>query len=282
MKDNNRWLTLTGGTLAVIILAGVLILPGIVSAQGAGPWNNGQTSCNQDGSGWQGGMMGRITGMFGNMMGGSDCGGWSGGMMGSGMMGGFNNSQSGPRITLDEAHAIAERYAETYNAASPLVVKEVMEFNQNFYAEVVESDTGSGAFEILIDPVSGNVHPEYGPNMMWNTKYGMHGGGQGGLMGMMGGFFGGMMGGNRSGNRSSGEMTVTPEQAIAQAQDYLDQSLPGLTVGDEVDRFYGYYTLHTLKDGQIEGMLSVNGSNGQVWYHSWHGEFIDMTADAHD
>jgi len=37
-----------------------------------------------------------------------------------------------------------------------------------------------------------------------------------------------------------------------------------------------YYTLHVLNDGQIEGMLSVNGYRGQVWYHSWHGQFVNM------
>jgi len=45
---------------------------------------------------------------------------------------------------------------------------------------------------------------------------------------------------------------------------------------EEADRFYGYYTLHVLKDGQIYGMLSVNGYTGQVWYHSWHGPFLGM------
>ena len=50
---------------------------------------------------------------------------------------------------------------------------------------------------------------------------------------------------------------------------------PGLTVGN-ADTFYGYYTLHTLKSGQVEGMLSVNGYSGAVWYHSWHGAFIGM------
>jgi hypothetical protein len=34
-----------------------------------------------------------------------------------------------------------------------------------------------------------------------------------------------------------------------------------------------------LKDGQIEEMLSVNGSTGQVWYHTWHGRFIQMIED---
>ena len=44
----------------------------------------------------------------------------------------------------------------------------------------------------------------------------------------------------------------------------------------ETDAFYGYYNLHTLRDGQIEGMLSVNGYRGGVWYHDWHGPFIGM------
>jgi hypothetical protein len=29
-----------------------------------------------------------------------------------------------------------------------------------------------------------------------------------------------------------------------------------------------------LKDGKVAGMLSVNGYTGQVWYHTWHGNFI--------
>jgi len=59
------------------------------------------------------------------------------------------------------------------------------------------------------------------------------------------------------------------------AQRFLNTHLAGVTVG-EAEAFYGYYTMHTLKDGQIEGMLSVNGHTGAVWYHSWHGPFIGM------
>jgi len=40
---------------------------------------------------------------------------------------------------------------------------------------------------------------------------------------------------------------------------------------------YGSYTLHTLKNGQPEGMLSVNGYSGRVWYHTWHGDFVRMS-----
>jgi len=51
--------------------------------------------------------------------------------------------------------------------------------------------------------------------------------------------------------------------------------LPG-SKADEVEPFYGYYTIHVLKDGAIYGMLSVNGYTGQVWYHFWHGPFLGM------
>jgi YHS domain-containing protein len=47
-------------------------------------------------------------------------------------------------------------------------------------------------------------------------------------------------------------------------------------VADEADGFCGYYTIHAVKDGQIYGMLSVDGYSGQVWYHNWHGQFVDM------
>lgn len=286
MQIKNKWLVFTGLTIAAIALAGVLILPTITFAQGPGSWNNGQTPFGQNENGWQDGRMGGPNtgyGWQGGMMGGSNTGyGWQNGrmggfmnsLMGSGMMGGFNNQSSGPRLTLDDAYAIAADYAQNYNAAAPLEVKEVMEFDNNFYAEIAEGDTGIGAFEILIDPVTGYVHPEPGPNMMWNTKYGIHGG--------SGGMMGGMMGGNWGFNRPSGEMTITPEQALDLAQRYLDQTGSGLTVGDEVSPFYGYYTLHTLNDGEIEGMFSINGSTGQIWYHNWHGDFAGMTADEHD
>jgi hypothetical protein len=70
-------------------------------------------------------------------------------------------------------------------------------------------------------------------------------------------------------------MPVTPNQAEEMAQKWLEVNLPGVRV-TEADIFYGYYTLHTLKDDQVEGMLSVNGYTGAVWYHNWHGPFITM------
>jgi hypothetical protein len=96
----------------------------------------------------------------------------------------------------------------------------------------------------------------------------------GGMMGQ-----GGMMGSQpfqrTPGSATATDMTVNPEQAREIANDYLSRVSPGTEAG-EAEEFYGYYTLHTEKDGEITGMLSVNGYSGEVWYHSWHGAFIAM------
>lgn len=166
-------------------------------------------------------------------------------------------------LSIDEAYEAAEAYVDWLDYPN-LDVTEVMEFEHNFYAIVAETETGIGAMELLIDKESGDVGPEMGPNMMWNTRYGMHGrGGRGG--GMMGWSY-----------RNDGTNAVSAEEALEIAQEWLDANLPGVTVEDHADPFYGYYTIHTLADGEIEGMLSVHGTTGQVWYHTWHGAFIDM------
>ena len=159
-------------------------------------------------------------------------------------------------LTIEEAHEAVERYIRAAGYAS-LGVAEVMEFEDNFYAIVEEADTGIGAMELLVDKQTGNVGPEQGPNMMWNARYGMHG-------------RGGMMGGISEVN------TVSSDEALEIAKRWLGANRPGVTVEDHADPFYGYYTIHTMKDGKIEGMLSVQGTAGPVWYHTWHGAFVRM------
>src|SRR5215208_2530535 len=100
--------------------------------------------------------------------------------------------------SLSEARGTFEQAVSSSFGASNLKVVDVMEFTNNFYAQVRESDTGISAMELLIDKRTGWVRPEPGPNMMWNTKYGMMGGsrGMGGMMGSGGPNGGGMMGGS--------------------------------------------------------------------------------------
>jgi hypothetical protein len=154
------------------------------------------------------------------------------------------------RIPIEEAAQIAETYAA--DLGSEFRVAEVMEFERNFYAVIVEKDTGRGAVEVLINPYSGTVTPEPGPNMMWNGKYGgpMH----------------------RTGQTGENEFSI--EEARAAAQKYLDRVSPGATVDQGGFSFYGYYTFDYSVDGETTGMLSVHGSTGDVWLHTWHGTFV--------
>ena len=251
--------------LAALLLSG--LLAGAALAQGPAPWRSSGD--------WAPGMMGngnwgpdRMGGGFWDgvrgMMGGQ---GWGPGAMDPSLCPLWGQANpAGQPLTLDRAQSIAEEYLIDYGNPD-LEVAEIMQFSRNFYVEVHETSTGIGAMELLIDPVSGAIRPEPGPNMMWNAKYGHMG--QGG-MGMMGGF-----------RLSGGDMTVSGDEAIAAAQDWLDANLPGMMAGDEAEPFYGYYTIHTLTDDEISGMLSVNGSTGQVWYHNWHGNFVEMTGE-HD
>lgn len=190
---------------------------------------------------------------------------------GSGLGGGFRGERSAGPLSVSEARDAVESYLEPYNAGD-LVIEEIMIFDNHAYAIVVEERTGIGAFELLVDPATKEVFPEYGPNMMWNLKYGMMRG-----SGMMGpGMRGGMYGSRSGAFEGSGELSVSPEEARQAAQRYLDEYAPGTVVSDEITPFYGYYTLDVERDGEITGMVSVNGFNSRVFPHTWHGEFIEM------
>jgi hypothetical protein len=177
-------------------------------------------------------------------------------------------------LTVDEARQAAQSYLDKLGIAG-LETAEAMVFDNNAYVIVKETDTGMGAFELLVDPVSKVAYPEQGPNMMWNLKYG--GINHGTMMGGRGMKW--MMGGsgqtwNATPANVSSEMPVSEEQASQSAQTYLDKYLPGNTVADHATSFYGYYTFDFEKNGKVVGMLSVNGYNRDVFVHTWHGTFI--------
>lgn len=298
----NKTVVVALGAVVLLGLVGVLVVAAFAAgtvwtrarAADDGAWyGRGMMGYGADDDAWGSRMMGPGTmmgygpgyGMMGpgTMM---DYGGGHGMMgpgtmmgygRGYGMMGdtgwGYRAPGQGDVRSLDEATAAFEAYVDDLRESGltrdQVEITEVMEFERNYYAIVAERDTGIGAMELLLDKDSGLVGPEPGPNMMWNAEYG-HMGGRGGMMGMMGG----------SGAYGSGEMTLSAEEAQDVAQRWLDANMPGATAG-EADPFYGYYTLHFLQDGEIAGMLSVHGSGGDVWVHSWHGDFVAM-AEAHD
>ena len=100
-----------------------------------------------------------------------------------------SDSGSNP-LTIDQAADAGRRYlAETGN--SDLQVNQVIEFTNGFYISVVEKSTKAGAFGLHVSRNSGTVTRERGPDLIWNTKYGL-GNGVDGMMGNIGS--GGMMG----------------------------------------------------------------------------------------
>lgn len=193
---------------------------------------------------------------------------FGGGMMGRlgngygfrGMMSGYGYSapyaNTGSPLTINNAVIIAQNYVTSIGNPD-LVVKQVEEYSANFYVQVNEKSTNNGAFELLINKYTGSIYPEMGPNMMWNTKYGMMG------SGILGGIFG----------TPTATMPVTAAQATTDAQQYLNTYVAGSTTGD-VTTFHGYYTIEVLTNGTTSGMLSINGYTGLVWVHTWHGTFI--------
>ena len=172
----------------------------------------------------------------------------------------FHFLSTGPVNGMEQARGLVEKYLSGLNP--DLGVKEIMEFSQNYYVRVQEQSTGINAFELLVDRSTGQVSPEPGPNMMWNTKYGMTIGS-------------GMMMGRGTSYPISARMSVSVQDASQYAQKWLDQNFRGAEM-EEAFSFYGYYTIDFSRNGQTIGMLSVNGYNGDVWYHTWHGEFIRM------
>ena len=96
--------------------------------------------------------------------------------------------------------------------------------------------------------------------MMWNTQYTFGAGFCNWLRGT-----------------TTATPTVTVDQAKTDAQQYLNSYLQGTTVGD-VTAFSGHYTIEVLSNGTPYGMLSVNSFTGQVWYHTWHGAFVQEQA----
>lgn len=265
MNNKLRWILGIAVLVALVLTAGFAT---IASAQGPTP-TPPVPYTNPWGYGWgPGGMMGGWWGGYAPTQGytstvpyGYRGWGMGPGMMGRGMMGGYGYgyAPNAKPISLDQALTSSKQYVASFNNGD-LVLVEVMEFSNEFYGEVKEKSTGIHAFEFLLDKYTGAVYPEYGPNMMWNTKYSPMGW-------MHGGFWF---------NTSPAQNTVTSAQARQNAQQYLDANLPGTKVAEDADAFYGYYTLHVLRDGKVIGMLSVNGYTGAVWYHTWHGNFVAM------
>ena len=179
----------------------------------------------------------------------------------SGMMGGRVNS-SGEQLTPDQILADVENYLEGYG--NNLQVADIFVFTDaDYYVSVEEKDTGRGAIELLVNPYTGQIYPEPGPNMMWNEKYSM----------MMGGSF-------RYNANATDTATVNRTEAVKITDDFVKSQLgEAFSVPGDGHAFYGYYTFHIEENGKTIGMLSVNDTTGEVWYHDWHGDLEQVISE---
>lgn len=247
-----RVVAVVAAGVAALVAAGVAAAMGWFGADatgsGSGPYGmapdlNAGAPCA---GGMMGGMMGG-PGMMGGMMG--------GGMMGGGMMG-SGWAPAPPGAEPLSAQQVAEQVRSVLQQMGEPELRpgHIMEFDNGFYV-VVEKPDGKGAFELLVDRFGRWVHPEPGPNMMWNTEYG-----------------------HMAPPVPAGQAPIGTEEALRRAQEFLDRYYPGATAGESVE-FPGYYTIDVGRDGRTFGMLSVHAYSGQVWYHSWHGAFLSETAE---
>lgn len=128
---------------------------------------------------------------------------------GPAMMGlGYSTGKANPVSGMAEARQRAQSFADRLG----LKTDEVLHFQRNYYVKLVDKQ-GANATEVLVDPETGAVSLEYGPAMMWNTKYGMMSGKLGSgmmsadamrsMMGSYGGSYSGMMGGGMMGGAAS-------------------------------------------------------------------------------
>jgi len=70
---------------------------------------------------------------------------------------------------------------------------------------------------------------------------------------------------------------LTEAEARDKAAAYLEEAYPDQTLADTAEAFPGYFTFDVESDGTPVSMLSVNAYTGQVWYHTWHGTFVEMS-----
>lgn len=185
------------------------------------------------------------------------CGGGTPGFRGPGRRGpgGFGKQPGAGTINLKSATDIAKTYI---SGTRGLKLDEIVEFDDSFEAEFKESKTGVGAFEILIDRTNGSVFSEMGPNMMWNTKYGMMGGRRFSISG-----------------KANNKMNYSANQAKTAAKNYLKQNGIEMTVGGP-EIYYGFYEFHLLNKGKPGAQIDVNGFTGDVWYEDWHGPILSI------
>ncbi len=170
-------------------------------------------------------------------------------------------------VQPQDATAIAAQYL-SFLGNSELAPDRVEEWEFNFLVIIKEAASQYKAFELLIDKWTGSVSPGMGPGMAWNQKYG------GMMNSIMENGTGHMT--RRERRMTQPAVTVDANAAAEAARQFLAQRFTRqLALSGSAETFYGYYCFDVNDEKGVKyGRLSVNGVTGQVWYHTWHGNFV--------
>jgi hypothetical protein len=169
------------------------------------------------------------------------------GMMGNMMMGNMMALYYPGSKPITQAEALRNMQSFATQYGSNVKVEDFMAFSSNYYAVLNDTSSGQDIAEVLVDRYSGSTYPEPGPNMMWNT----------------------ISGAGRTRTEGAEYDLVEAENL---AKDFLGGYLPEVKIM-ESNEMPGYYTFDFGRQ-DIEGMLSVNAYNGQIWVHTWHGPYL--------
>jgi hypothetical protein len=157
---------------------------------------------------------------------------------------------STPHLSMDEIIKAGNEFISNYKTGIELV--RIIETSKYFYIAFRETGSGIGAFELLADPVTGQMGFETGPSQFWNTKYGVWGSGKDMVN------------------------TVSTGQAQNNAIMFLKKENPLASLDPDPIDFHGYYSFFERQDNQIVGVLSVNGITGEVEQHDWLGKVLQI------
>ncbi len=166
------------------------------------------------------------------------------------------------RLTMDQVEERVKDYLRDLDDSN-IQVEEIIEFANRFYVRFSEKDTGINAFAALVNPYTGRMYAWHHADKFWNTKY-------------RGESYRLFTGDVEPRDWPSGPMTITEGQALINAEEVLLESgaIEDAEVGS-AQLFYGYYTIPILRQGDVVGLVNINGYTGAVCYESCHGSVLD-------
>jgi len=176
----------------------------------------------------------------------------------------FSEFNANLLIDLKDLNQNVENFVKAINMNYEIDV--ILTFtNSDYYYSIKDSESGKGVLELQINPLTGVIYPEFGPNMMWNTNFNISD----------------MNSRNGMNNLTfrddfKNNDIISLEESIILARKYFENLDMIYDVDQEGLEFSGYYTLYVKDNNKTIGLLSVNYYTGDIWYHAWHGDVKEL------